>query len=285
DIAENDRVSWAGLLAGGLQFAILNFAIFALGIDAVLGDALHAISTFFHDAAAAHGHIRIAHHLVLRRFPILEEKEVEAPHFVWAVIGTIARAHAAVVDHVIQAFGAVHSCAHGTHYFARRILTLHARDGLEVCLGIIAVALIIGIDTQPVHVAADHDLLFANDRNVVLRLAGDGAIIAADAGVQINGHAPYIGFFLVRIGLVQRQFRGWLFFFGEVWFLAILFETRRAYLRARAFGRVHGLVALSGRQLVGATSLGNIHAGGEPWRRAVSKRVHVETCAGSGSPG
>src|ERR1700730_2703348 len=146
DIAEGDCVRWTRLLARGLQFAVLDLAILALRVDPMLGDALHTIGTFFHDAAAAHGHIRIAHHLILRRLPILKEQEIEAPHLVWTVIGTVARAHAAVVDHVIEAFGAVYGRAYGTDHFARGVLTLHARDGLEVCFGIIAVALIIGID-------------------------------------------------------------------------------------------------------------------------------------------
>src|SRR5579872_2657808 len=118
----------------------------------MLGDALHAISAFFHHAAAAYGYIRIAHHLVLRRLPILEQQEIKPPHFVGAVIGTIARAHAAVVDHVVQAFGAVDSRAYGTDHLTRRVLTLHARNRLEIRFGIIAVALIIGIHAQPMHV-------------------------------------------------------------------------------------------------------------------------------------
>ena len=35
-------------------------------------------------------------------------------------------------------------------------------------------------------------LLLADDRDVVLRLAGDDAGTAADAGVQIDGHAPLV---------------------------------------------------------------------------------------------
>ena len=40
-------------------------------------------------------------------FPILEEQEVEAAHFVGTVVRAIARTHAPVVDHVVQAFGGV----------------------------------------------------------------------------------------------------------------------------------------------------------------------------------
>ena len=117
------------------------------------------------------------------------------------------------------------------------------------------------------HVAADYHLLFSNHRDVVLRLACHNAIVAADAGIQINGHAPYVRFFLVGIRLVQRQFSRRLFVFSELGFLAVLFQTRGAYLRPRALWSVHGLVTLSRRELVGATRLGDIHTRCEPWRR------------------
>ena len=94
--------------------AIFRSSLFRL--DAMLIDALHAVRALFHHAAAAHGDIRIAHHLELRRVPILEQKEVEAPHFVGTVVGAIPRAHAAVVNHVVQAFGAVRGRAHRANY-------------------------------------------------------------------------------------------------------------------------------------------------------------------------
>ena len=42
----------------------------------LLGDALNTISALFHDAAAADGHVRIAHELELRCLPILEKKKL-----------------------------------------------------------------------------------------------------------------------------------------------------------------------------------------------------------------
>src|SRR5437870_4571302 len=77
--AEDDCVGRTGLLASRLQLAVLNLPVFALGIDPVLVDALHAIRAFLHDAPAAHAHVGIAHHFVLRRAPVLEQQEVEAP--------------------------------------------------------------------------------------------------------------------------------------------------------------------------------------------------------------
>src|SRR5271165_1102531 len=54
DVAEDDRACGTRLLAGGLDFRIVDLAIFAFGVDAALVDALDAVRTFFHDAAAAH---------------------------------------------------------------------------------------------------------------------------------------------------------------------------------------------------------------------------------------
>src|SRR5258708_19968394 len=100
----------------------------------MLADALHAIGAFFHDAAAAHGHVGIAHELELWRLPVLEEQEIEPPHFVRAIIRTIAGADAAVVHHVVQALTAVDGCLHRTNQFARPILPLHPGPGPDTPL-------------------------------------------------------------------------------------------------------------------------------------------------------
>src|SRR6202171_2423133 len=102
EVAEDDGVRRAGLLASRLQIAIFDGGVGALGINTMLADALHAVGAFFHDAAAADRYIGIAHELELRCLPVLEKQEVKSPHFVRAVVGTITRADTAVVDHVIK---------------------------------------------------------------------------------------------------------------------------------------------------------------------------------------
>src|SRR5438309_1994380 len=191
DVAKRDGARRAGLLAGGLQLAsvlaLIDLAIFALSINAALVDALYAVGAFLHDAAAAHADIGIPHHLVLLGIPVLEQQEVEAAHLVRTVVRAITRPHAPVVDHVVQAFGAVQGCAHGAHQLAGRVLALHAWDGLEVSFGMVAIALVVSVDAQPVHVAPLHNLFLADDGDVVLRLAGDHAIVAAGAGSGAAG--------------------------------------------------------------------------------------------------
>src|SRR4029077_6902973 len=235
--------------------------------------------------AAAHAYVRIAHHLVLRRLPILEEEKVEPPHFVRTIIRAVASAHAAVVDHIVQAFAGMIGRAHRTHDFAGRVFAMHARHWLEERLGIVAVALVVGVDTKPVHVAADHALLFTDHSDVVLRLAGQHAIVAAHAGVQINGHAPGIVFFFVGIGLVESQARSRLFFFREAWLLAVFLEGGFADQSTRvAVGRVHRLVALGRGELIGSAGFAYLQTGCERWRRGCAQRIGVETLRGSDAP-
>ena len=124
-------VGQAGL-AGGLDFAVAHLAVLLFRVDLGGVDALHAVGALLHHAAAAHRHVRIAQQLQARRFVIGEQEEIEPPHLVGAVVGAVARAHAAVVDHVVQAFGAVHGGLHRADQFARRVLALHARHRLVV---------------------------------------------------------------------------------------------------------------------------------------------------------
>ena len=50
----------------------------------------------------------------------------------------------------------------------------------------------IAIDPQPVHRPAMGDLQFANDRDIVLRLACDDTGAATGAGIQIDRHSPLL---------------------------------------------------------------------------------------------
>ena len=70
-----------------------------------------------------------------RRVPVLVEQEVEAPHLVRAVVRAVARAHAAVVDHVVQALVAVDRRRHRAHHLAGRVLAVLAHHRLVIRLG------------------------------------------------------------------------------------------------------------------------------------------------------
>ena len=64
--------------------------------------------------------------------PVLVQEEVEAPHLVGAVVRAVPRAHAAVVDHVVQALVAVHGGRHRADHLAGGVLAVHAEHRLVV---------------------------------------------------------------------------------------------------------------------------------------------------------
>ena len=121
--------------------------------------------------------------------------------------------------------------------------------------------------------AAPNCLLFADHRDIVFRLAGDDAVVAADAGVQVDRHAPGVRFCLRTDRACRRSVLA-----------AALLPSRSPVLCGipREFacrtsgrvprGRVHGLVALGGGQLVGAAGLANRYAAGNPRRGAGAQR-------------
>src|SRR5207244_8083758 len=176
-IPEHDRLGGAGLRAGGGHFAVAHTLVAAalLGLDLRLVDALHAVGALLHHAAGADGDVGIAHRLEGRRVVVAVMVEVEAPHFVRAVVRAVARADAAVVRHVVEAFGAVRRGLDRTDRLARRVLALHARHRLVHDLRIRRLAAVVAVDAQPVHLALAVHLVFADYGNVVLGLASHDA--------------------------------------------------------------------------------------------------------------
>src|SRR5207253_9729863 len=82
---------------------------------------------------------------------------------------------------------------HGADLLARGILALHAWNRLEHDLGVAGgLAGEVPVDPQPMHLAPLRDLGLADDRHVVLALAGDHARVAADAGIQVDRHPPLV---------------------------------------------------------------------------------------------
>src|SRR6185312_2328342 len=140
-IAEDNCFGRACLLACSDNFTIADGTVFALGGDTPGSDALDAIGALFHHAAAANAYVRIASQFFNRSVIVGVEQEVEPAHLIGAVVGTIPSAHTAVVDHVIEPFRTVHGGSHRTNALARRVLALHAGDGLEVDAWIRRIAL------------------------------------------------------------------------------------------------------------------------------------------------
>ena len=264
DVAEHDRVGRARRLARRHHLAVANLAIVELGRHARVVDALHAVGALLHHAAAADGDVGVALQLEAGRVEVLIQQEVEPPHLVGAVVRAVARADAAVVDHVVQAFVAVRRGRHRAHHLARRRLALLARHRLVIGVGGVEIAGVVAVDAQPVHLAAVEDLALADHRHVVLGLAGDHAGVAAGADVLIDRHAPRVAFVLeVRRG-VERQRLGLM--------LLLLRELRVGgeLRRRRDANQVAALerpVVLRGGQLVAVARLRQLHAAERVGRR------------------
>src|SRR6185295_1428660 len=208
DIAEGDGGGWASLLAGGHDLTWLDLTPLLVGRDMRRLDALRAIGAFFHDAARPHGHVGIVRgHALLVAWPIVVP--VEPSHLVRAVAGTGTGADAAVIDLLVDAFRAVHGGVDRAPHLAGRFLAMHARDRLEIAARILDIAGVVAVDAQPQHLAADFDLLLADDQHIVLDVAGRDASIAADAPVEIDHHAPGVfGGLPLRIKTWLRVVRG-----------------------------------------------------------------------------
>src|SRR5690606_33578415 len=173
--------------------------------------ALHAEGALLHDAATADGDVRVEDHglelgLGLLRRRVRRDADgievvvsvIETPNLVRAVVGAVPRANAAVVDHVVQAFGRVHGGTHRADLLARRVLALLAHDWLLPHRRRVLVALVVALDADPRHFAAASHLVPTNDRDVVLGLASHDAGAAARALVEVDGQAPLVA--IVRHG-------------------------------------------------------------------------------------
>src|SRR4051812_40420764 len=84
----------------------------------------------------------------------------------------------------------MHGGVNRTSHLAGRLFAMHAGHRLEEARWIVELAGEIAIDTQPLHLAAPPDLILADDRDIVFRIAGSDTGIAADAGIEIDHHAP-----------------------------------------------------------------------------------------------
>ena len=264
-------------------------------MDLGRADPLDAVGALLHHPAAAHRDVRIASELVALGLEVGIEKEVEPADLVRAIVGAVPGADAAVVDHGVDAFRRVHGRPHGTDLLARGVFTMLAGHRLEVGAGRGQVALEVGVDPEPLHVAPDLDLLLADDGDVVLRVAGDDAGVAADAGVHVDGHAP--GVLVVDIrrehALVGLGILAALALVGEIGILFKLLERGVAddapglgLVGLKGMGPSAGaagqlrtvvvVVALGVGELVDVGGLGDRRPGGEQRRGRRTDRVGVE---------
>src|SRR5207244_1291959 len=132
-------------LTGGKNITVTDRPALDLRLDFGRADALDAVSAFLHDAAAADGHLRVTPQLEAFGGIVGVREEVEAPHLVGAVVRAVARADAAVIDHVVEAVGAVDRRAHRADQLTRGVLALHAGHRLEEGLRVLQITSVIAV--------------------------------------------------------------------------------------------------------------------------------------------
>src|SRR4030095_15233887 len=185
--------SRAGLLAGRLDVAVMKLAPGELRIDLRAIDPLRAVRAFLHHAPGADRDVRVHRELEDVGRVLGEVEEIEAAHLVGTVVRTVAGPDAPVVDHHVEALPVVDGGGHGADLLAGSVLAVHAGNGLEDDLRAAGgLAGEVPVDPDPVHLAPLRDLDLADNRHVVLALAGRHARVAADAGVQVDRHPPLV---------------------------------------------------------------------------------------------
>src|SRR5262249_23396789 len=143
----------------------------------------------------------------------------------------------------------------------RRVLALHAghrlKDHLRVSGGL---ARKVAVHPDPVHLATLRDLDLADDRHIVLALAGDHARVAPDAAVQVDRHPPLtpfiVGTFLPQ-GEMWRMLLEDAEWAGRRRFLVCWIRSQCGHRRlADERPALHAAVVLRRRQRVLATESG-----------------------------
>src|SRR5260370_13195414 len=80
DVGKQDRLSRAGRLAGGQDFAIDNRPALILGVNFRTANPLHAVAALLHDAAGSDRYVGIVLLPQARRGVIRIMEEIETPH-------------------------------------------------------------------------------------------------------------------------------------------------------------------------------------------------------------
>ncbi len=204
------------------------------------------------------------------------QEEVEPADLVRAVVRAVPRADAAVVDHLVQPLGAVHRGVDRADDFARRVLAVHAGHGLVEGLRGVEAAPVVAVDADPLHGAAPLDLLLADDGDVVLGLAGDHAGVAADAGREVDRHAPGVAAAgKLRVHGVVRPRRRLAHVRHDRGVLAI----GRGRDRAHGGAALHRMLVLRRRERVALERLADLDARRRPEAAALAQNVRVEARA------
>lgn len=205
-VTKLDGLGWTGILTSGSDFVGTNLAMLDLGLNFSGLNALNAVGAFLHYTTTANGDFRV-HHQVLQfsvtfgnlvgtgvlkeSFCIAVVEEVKSTHLIRTVVTAVSSTDAAVINHVVKPFVAVHRCGDRADGFAWSILTVVTSDWLVHNLNFIRhrfsfvvisksigvfdveIVAIVAINSHPMHFSATPNIVFTNDWNVVLSLTSD----------------------------------------------------------------------------------------------------------------
>ena len=152
-------------------------------------NALDAESAFLHDAATAHGDVRVE--LLLHRIGEIGLEPVEDTRRIGAVVRAVAGADAPVVHLNVDILDIAVIRGKGrANRLARCVPALLAQHRHEPRLDIRVFAIPVAFDPDPMP-RAPHAHLFSADRgHIVLGVTGDNARLASGARIQVNDHLP-----------------------------------------------------------------------------------------------
>ena len=175
----------------------------------------------------------------------------------------------------------------GANVLARRRFAMLAKHRLRNHLRVFRTAGEITVNPNPVHLAVSRYLILADDRHVVLALAGQHARGTSDTGIQVDGHAPLVQalfFELVqRVRIKRTDDRRFLQVHrpGEPRVLLELLQVRLADDRAS----FHRAMVLRGGQLMRLACRRQFRAAGEMQRFGRPQTIGVVTGTASDATG
>ena len=174
---------------------------------------------------------RLALAILNTKRPAVVVVVVEPTHLVRAVIRAVPGANAAVVGHEVQPLLIMHRGVHRADTLARRILAVLAGNTLIAHLRVVLIPREIAVDPNPRHLPANGNLMLADNRDVVLALAGHHAGVATDTGTKVDHHPPLLALLVHLAGAVTFPTKG-LFVgrCGEVFVLIFLPRITRTLL-------------------------------------------------------
>ena len=191
-VAEHERRCGTALHAGRRNVAVPYRPSFLLRLLFPFADALHAERAFFHDAVLPDRDVGIQ--LFRQRLVPVRVEPIELPGGIGAIVPTVTDSDAAVVDLRVEPFGRMIRRVHRTDRLAGRIVAMLAEHGHESRPDIRILPFPITFDSDPIDRPPLCRFVFPGNADVIFRMAGHDAGLAAGTAIEIDHHFPFMRF-------------------------------------------------------------------------------------------